>query len=94
MKKLIQKINEELLDSEVNVQILEAKSSKDARKIGVHLLNPNAADLFNAVNSAERDLFNVIYVHTKKTWPFSDNVKSLPSSNGRFCSECGKWEEK
>lgn len=40
----------------------------DASKQGIHLINPDRYELNRAVEQAERDGFNAIYIHTKRTF--------------------------
>lgn len=50
------------------VKILKAKKG-DASKQGIHILEPSEEELAQAVEQAERDMFPIIYTHTKATWP-------------------------
>lgn len=56
-------------ETEHVVRVVKATSRKDARRIGIHLLNPDTQELDDARETAHRDLFTTIYVHTKRTWP-------------------------
>lgn len=51
------------------VKVIKAKSRKDSNKIGIHLFKPTVIELERAQERAERDGFNVIYTHIKRTWP-------------------------
>jgi ribonucleotide monophosphatase NagD (HAD superfamily) len=66
----------ELIESakEIGIQVIKARNSKDANRIGVHLLNPTAQELESAIYTAERDMFPAIVIHNSRTWPQADKA--------------------
>lgn len=57
------------LASELGIEIKIAKNLKDQNRIAIHLLNPDLDELEDALQTAERDMFPTIVIHTVKTWP-------------------------
>lgn len=45
-----------------------ASRHADKRHQGIHLLNPGERELMDALETAERDGFNTIWLHTERTW--------------------------
>lgn len=62
---------DELFDmaAEIGVQIKIAKTTKDSQAIAIHLLNPEIDEVASALETAERDMFPTIMIHTELTWP-------------------------
>ena len=52
----------------IGVTIAHAMDVADGRRIAIHLLNPNQRDLEDALATAERDGFQLIMLHSNKTW--------------------------
>lgn len=51
------------------VHTVKAKSLKDKNRVGIHLLKPTEFELMDAIDRAFHDGFDMIFVHTKRTWP-------------------------
>lgn len=60
--------NEGLCENCHPAKIRKAKTTKDASKIGIHLLNPDDYEISDAQEKAVRDNFKTIWVHTKRTF--------------------------
>jgi hypothetical protein len=58
----------------LGINIVIAKSVKDNDLSVIHLLNPNASELEDALNIAERDLFQTIVIHSNETFNDPFNV--------------------
>lgn len=52
----------------LGVRVVKAKIG-DSHKIGIHLLNPDQYEFDRAQESADRDGFGKIYLHSCRTWP-------------------------
>lgn len=52
---------------EENIEIKRAKRG-DYSKIGIHLLYPTIDELHDAFDTAQKDMFPAIYIHTSYTW--------------------------
>jgi hypothetical protein len=55
--------------AELGVSIVHAQSASDQTRIAIHLLEPSLDELESALETAERDMFPAIVVHSKLTWP-------------------------
>lgn len=53
---------------EAKVKIVVATKDADRNRIAIHLLEPSFDELANALERAERDLFEAIVIHTQWTW--------------------------
>jgi urease accessory protein UreE len=61
---------EELFDlaHELGIRVLNAQSGADKFEVAIHLLYPNLDALEDALQVAERDNFQMIYIHNSQTW--------------------------
>jgi hypothetical protein len=62
---------QELFDQayEAGINIKISQSEKCSFKIAIHLLNPTLEEVEDALNTAEKDMFKTIMIHTNLTWP-------------------------
>ena len=67
------------LAEDMGIDILNARTKDDAKIIAIHLLNPDMRALEDAIFQAEKDLFTVIMIHNKQTWPFNINKEKVES---------------
>lgn len=51
------------------IEVMYASKKSDAMRIAIHLLDPTPSEVDDAKKRAERDLFELIVIHSKKTWP-------------------------
>lgn len=65
------RINEAAAD--MGITLIRAKSTKDQNRIAVHLLNPTAWELEQGLESAGRDQFEAIVIHSTATWPMPES---------------------
>lgn len=64
--KVVEKSNK-IRAKELGVKVL--KGSKATRSnIGMHQLNPDAFELADALDTAERDGYRTIYIYDKRSW--------------------------
>lgn len=60
---------------QLGIDILVAKKKSDASRQGIHLLCPSLDELQDAIDTAEKDGFCRIFLHTHFTWPSYCNDK-------------------
>jgi hypothetical protein len=58
---------------------LKKYDGKNSERIGIHLLRPDQRELEDALNTAERDMFPAIYIHTFDSWT-PGNMKMYPKA--------------
>ncbi len=51
----------------LGIKIIRVKTHNHTQ-IGIHLLCPNQRELEDAIETAERDMFKTIYIHTMSSW--------------------------
>lgn len=49
--------------SKCGIKLIRANDLSDRNKIGIHLQNPTSSTLWEALETAMRDLFPAVYVH-------------------------------
>lgn len=54
---------------ELGIKVINSRTEADRNKIAIHLLNPTLDDLESALETAQKDMFKLIVLHTIKTWP-------------------------
>lgn len=64
-------MKKQLVQWNLDVTVMKAKTKGDAHRVAIHLLNPTQREFDDAQERAERDMFGTIVLHTKKTWPLS-----------------------
>lgn len=52
-----------------DVSVVQAMGPKASELIGIHLLNPEPWELERALETAHRDGFERVVIHTAFTWP-------------------------
>lgn len=54
----------------IGCEIIKAKRHEEGKHklIGIHLLMPTQQELEDALNTAERDMFSRIIIHTFESW--------------------------
>lgn len=62
--------NRELYDKafDLGIKVINATKEADKYLVGIHLLSPDIAELEDALNTAERDLYPTIIIHSNKTF--------------------------
>lgn len=52
----------------IGVKLITATRSEDRNIVGIHVVNPTLRDIEDALETAERDLYPAIVIHSMKTW--------------------------
>jgi hypothetical protein len=66
----VHEIHDEGLECDpIEIRVVYARSSADQNLVAIHLLDPDQDEISDAVDSACRDLFDLIVIHSAKTWP-------------------------
>lgn len=63
---------------QAGVAIVRVTLPSEARRVGIHLLQPTKAELWDALNRAERDLFPAILIHGFSTWGYQHGYNRKP----------------
>ena len=56
---------------ETGIKFVKVKNSSDSNKVGIHLFEPTQKELEESTETAIKDVFPTIFIHTKKTWNFT-----------------------
>jgi len=62
------------------VKVIRVKSFDSKSMIGIHLLMPTQRELEDAVETALRDMFPAIYIHTFSTWAAGAMKRRAPKT--------------
>lgn len=57
------------VSNKMQLNIVLASRKSDQNRVAIHLLEPTEAELYQALETAEKDNFKCIVLHTKFTWP-------------------------
>lgn len=68
-----------------------AKDNSDKSRVGIHLLNPDNNEIWNAINACDKDGFSTIWLHTDATW-YKTRYSLLDKQH--FLNSLNSWIEK
>lgn len=49
-------------------KVIKATCIADAQRVAIHLLNPTPGEVFDAIDTACRDNFPAVVIHTRRTF--------------------------
>lgn len=61
------------LDDGTEVKVYRATKKEDAHLVGVHRLYPSMDEIQDAIETAIKDGFEKVILHSSKTWPYKIN---------------------